>query len=87
MILSTVLTLKCLHRLLQSRCTEINCHKGLAVILSVIIQHCSVGIDLVPSKMITVDPNESKNVSFIMHSFHSVGKINYCKGSSSHSKV
>lgn len=42
--------------------------------------HCSAGIDLVPSDMLTLDPRVSANISFTVHSFHAVGKINHCEG-------
>ena len=42
--------------------------------------HCSAGIDLVPSDMLTLDPRTSANISFTIHSFHAVGKVNHCEG-------
>ena len=30
--------------------------------------------------MVTLDPNQEMNITFTIHSFHAIGKINYCKG-------
>ena len=48
--------------------------------IQIFVVHCSAGIDLVPSKMVTLDPNQMANLTFTIHSFHAIGKINYCKG-------
>ena len=47
---------------------------------AVSVGHCSGGIDYIPSKSVTIDPGKDTNVSFVVHSFHSVGQINTCKG-------
>ena len=44
------------------------------------VGHCSAGIDWVSSETVTLDPGEESNVTFTMHSFHSVGQINTCEG-------
>lgn len=41
--------------------------------------HCSAGIDSVPAKSISLDPNEMSNVTFVLHSYHAIGKINQCR--------
>ena len=44
------------------------------------VSHCSGGIDWVPSKSVTIDPMEETNITFTIHSFHSIGQINTCEG-------
>lgn len=41
---------------------------------------CSAGIDFVPSDLMTLDPQQTANISFEMHSIYSVGTINKCDG-------
>lgn len=41
---------------------------------------CSAGIDYVAEDIITLDPQQTANLSFTMHSIYSVGKINKCDG-------
>lgn len=42
------------------------------------VSHCSSGIDWIPSQSLTLDPGEETNVTFIIHSFNAIGKINRC---------
>ncbi len=53
---------------------------GITATYNVLVSHCSGGIDWVPSKAVTLDPGEETNVTFIIHSFHSLGQINNCEG-------
>ena len=41
--------------------------------------HCTAGIDMIPSESVALDPNVLGNISFSMHSFHAIGKINHCE--------
>ncbi|XP_065919343.1 hapless 2-like [Dysidea avara] len=43
------------------------------------VDHCSAGVDWVPAKSISVDPNEVRNVQFPVHSYHSIGQVNHCE--------
>lgn len=42
--------------------------------------HCSAGVDYIPEQMVTISPGEETNVTFTVHSFHAIGKINTCEG-------
>ena len=42
--------------------------------------YCSPGVDYIPEKSVTIGPGEETNVTFIVHSFHAIGKINTCEG-------
>ena len=46
----------------------------------VAVVKCSAGIDYIPADLITLDPQQTTNISFTMHSIYSVGKINKCDG-------
>ena len=54
---------------------------SLSATYKVFVAHCSAGVDYIPEKSVTIDPGEETNVTFIVHSFHSIGKINTCDGS------
>ena len=41
---------------------------------------CSAGIDFVPSDIITLNPQQTSNLTFNMHSVYTIGKINKCDG-------
>ncbi|XP_019853252.1 PREDICTED: uncharacterized protein LOC109582771 [Amphimedon queenslandica] len=43
------------------------------------VSHCSSGIDWISAKILTLDPGEQANVSFVVHSFNSLGQINNCE--------
>lgn len=53
---------------------------SLSATYKVFAAHCSAGIDYIPEKSVTIDPGEETNVTFIVHSFHAIGKINTCEG-------
>ncbi len=58
----------------HSKCWLFSC------LLQVFVSHCSAGVDMVPSQYMTLDPSVSANISFTLHSFHAVGRINHCEG-------
>ena len=43
------------------------------------VSHCSSGIDWISAQILTLDPGEQTNVSFVVHSFNSMGQINNCE--------
>ena len=47
---------------------------------TIAVSHCSVGIDWVQPQSVTLDPGEEKNLTFVIHSFYSIGQINHCEG-------
>lgn len=53
---------------------------SLTATYKVFVAHCSPGVDFIPEETVTLDPGVETNVSFTVHSFHSVGKINRCEG-------
>ena len=48
--------------------------------LQVFVVKCSAGIDFIPSDMTTLDPQETLNITFDIHSVYTIGKINQCEG-------
>ena len=48
--------------------------------VKVSVVKCTAGIDYVAEDLITLDPQQTSNLSFTMHSIYSVGKINKCDG-------
>lgn len=48
--------------------------------VQVFVVQCSAGIDYVPSDIITLDPQQTSNLTFNMHSVYTIGKINKCEG-------
>ena len=41
---------------------------------------CTAGIDFIPADVLTMDPQETRNITFDIHSFYSIGQINQCQG-------
>ena len=48
--------------------------------VKVAVVKCSAGIDYIAEDLITLDPQQTSNLSFTMHSIYSIGKINKCDG-------
>ena len=45
---------------------------------TVTVGDCSGGIDYIDPELVTLDPGEERNLTFVIHSYHAIGQLSHC---------